>query len=92
MLYKDSAAIADEEGFPQVAFQFRKISEIESEHEKRYRKLLANIESGQVFKKDAPVRWKCRNCGYVHTGDAPPEKCPACEHPKAYFEVKAENY
>jgi len=92
MLYKDSAGIADEEGFPHIAFQFRKIAEVEVEHEKRYRKLLANIESGQVFKKDAPVRWKCRNCGYVHTGDAPPEKCPTCEHPKAYFEVKAENY
>lgn len=91
-LYVRAAETAQEEGFPLVAAQFRMIAQVEVEHEKRYRKLLANIESGQVFKKDAPVRWKCRNCGYVHTGDAPPEKCPTCEHPKAFFEVKAENY
>jgi len=91
-LYVRAAETANEEGFPLVAAQFRLISQVEVEHEKRYRKLLANIESGQVFKKDAPVRWKCRNCGFVHTGAEAPAKCPACEHPQAFFEVKAENY
>jgi rubrerythrin len=92
VLYKEAAATADTEGFPQVAIKFRSVAEVEAEHEKRYRKLLANIQNGRVFKKDTAVRWKCRNCGYVHTGDAVPDKCPTCDHPQAFFEVKAENY
>ena len=91
-LYKEAAATADREGFPQVAAQYRLIAEVEAEHEKRYRKLLANLGAGLVFKKSAPARWKCRNCGYVQTGTAAPEKCPTCEHPQAFFEIQAENY
>jgi rubrerythrin len=91
-LYIHAAETADREGFPQVAAQFRLIAQVEAEHEKRYRKLLANLQNGKVFKKDGPTRWKCRNCGYVHTGAAAPEKCPACDHPQAFFEVQAENY
>ena len=65
---------------------------MEEEHEKRYRKLLRNLKDGKVFKKDKPVKWKCRNCGYVHEEIEAPEKCPACAHPRAYYEVLAENY
>jgi len=92
VIYKDNAGIADAEGFPEIATMFRMIAKVEKEHEKRYRKLLANVTGGKVFKKDAPVRWKCRNCGYVHEGPEAPDICPACKHPQAYYEVKAENY
>ncbi|MFH1784026.1 MAG: rubrerythrin [bacterium] len=91
-LYKEAAATAREEGFEKVAVQFEEIAEVEAEHEKRYRKLLANVKSKKVFKKDSVVKWKCRNCGYVHEGKDAPEKCPACEHPQSYYEVIAENY
>ena len=91
-IYKDHAGIADKEGFPEVAAAFRAIAKVELEHEKRYRKLLANVESGRVFKKDMIHRWSCRNCGYVHEGPDAPQMCPACQHPQAFFEVKAENY
>lgn len=91
-LYVDAAKIADEEGFPGVAEQFRRIADVEKQHEARYKKLLANIKVGSVFKKESVVKWKCNNCGYTFEGKEAPEKCPACEHPKAYFEVKAENY
>ena len=91
-LYPDFAAVADGEGFPDVAVTFRKIAEVEKGHEDRYRKLLKNVESKQVFKKTASVKWRCRNCGYLHEGNAAPEKCPACLHAQAYFELKAENY
>lgn len=92
VLYKEAADIAEQEGFLDIATQFREIAEVEAEHEKRYRKLLANIKEGKVFKKDKPVKWHCRNCGYVHEGPVAPEKCPACAHPQAYYEVLAENY
>ncbi len=92
VLYKEAADIADQEGFPDVATQFREIAEVEAEHEKRYRKLLANVKEGKVFKKDKPVKWRCRNCGYVHEGPVAPDKCPACAHPQAYYEVLCENY
>ena len=92
VLYKDFAATADKEGFKEVAEIFRQISKVEAEHEKRYRKLLANVKDGKVFKKGAPVKWKCRNCGYVTEGSSAPDKCPACTHPQAYFEVLGENY
>lgn len=91
-LYPEAAETADDEGFPEIAEQFRAIAAVEKEHEKRYRKLLDNIKNGKVFKKDAPVKWKCRNCGYVHEALSAPDSCPACKHPQAYFEVIVENY
>lgn len=91
-LYREAAEVADEEGFPAVATLFREIAEVEAEHEKRYRKLLANVRDGKVFKKDAVVKWRCRNCGYVHEGKEAPKECPSCAHPQAYFELLAENY
>jgi len=92
VIYKDCAGIADAEGFPEIATMFRMIARVEKEHEARYRKLLANVTGGKVFKKDGPVRWMCRNCGYVHEGPEAPTQCPACKHPQAFYEVKAENY
>jgi rubrerythrin len=91
-LYQDFARTAEEEGFPAIAAQFKTISVAEKQHEKRYRGLLANIESGRVFKKDAPVVWRCRNCGYIHQGQEAPGTCPACIHPQAHFELLAENW
>ncbi len=91
-LYKDASGIAREEGFEEIAVQFDEIAEVEEQHEKRYRKLLENLEKGTVFKKGAPIKWHCRNCGYVHEGPEAPETCPACAHPQAYYEVLAENY
>ena len=91
-LYKEAADVAREEGFEEIADVFREIAEVESEHEKRYRKLLANVKEGKVFKKDTVVKWKCRNCGYVHEGTEAPDECPACAHPQSYYELLAENY
>lgn len=91
-LYPEFAKVADEEGFPEIAFVFRKVAEVEKHHEERYRALLNNVENGTVFKKDNVVRWKCNNCGYIHEGTSAPEKCPACDHPQAYFEVLVESY
>lgn len=92
VLYPDFAAIAEEEGFPEVAHSFREIAEVEDWHERRYRKLLENVENRTVFARETLVRWKCRNCGYVHEGPHAPEVCPACKHPKSYYELYAENY
>ncbi len=91
-LYPEFARIAEEEGFKQIAVKFKAIAKVEAEHEKRYRKLLANIENGEVFKKKKKVRWVCRKCGFVHESENAPQKCPACDHPQAYFEEMAENY
>lgn len=91
-LYPESAKVADEEGFTEIATVFREISEVEAGHEKRYLKLLSNIESNKVFKKDNVVKWRCRNCGYIHEGKEAPKECPACAHPQAYYELLAENY
>lgn len=91
-LYPEFANVAEEEGFKEVAIAYRMIAKVEKEHEDRYLRLLKNVEEGTVFKKAAPTRWKCRNCGYVHDGDSAPEMCPACQHPKAYFQVKEENF
>jgi len=91
-LYKDFAATARKEGFEDIAFTFEKIGEVEKHHEKRYRDLLKNVEEGKVFKKDTSVEWKCRNCGYVYEGTEALDKCPACDHPRSYAEVMAENY
>jgi rubrerythrin len=92
MLYPGFAEIAKEEGFPEVSVAFKMISKVEAEHERRYLKLLANIEEGTVFRKKEKVRWVCRNCGYVYEGEKALETCPACLHPKAYFEMYDENY
>ncbi len=91
-IYPEFARIADEEGFPEIAQVFRAVAVSEKQHEKRYLKLLENIEKGMTFKREEVVRWKCRNCGYIHEGTASPEICPACEHPQAYFEILGENY
>jgi rubrerythrin len=91
-LYPEFAKVADDEGFPIVAAAFRNISKVEERHEARYRKLLENIENDMVFKKDSSVLWKCHNCGYIYEGMAAPEVCPACIHPKSYYEVFVENY
>ncbi len=92
ILYPGFADVAEEEGFPEVSAAFRTIAAVEVEHEARYNKLIANIENDQVFKKDTSIRWKCRNCGYVHEGDTAPLKCPACVHAQKYFEVKEATY
>lgn len=91
-LYPSFADVADEEGFKQIAIAWRMIAKVEAEHEKRYRKLLSNMEKDQVFRKEEEIEWQCRNCGYVHKGKTAPGKCPACEHPQAYFEPKKQNY
>lgn len=91
-MYREFEEIAREEGFDEIADVFREIGEVEEEHEKRYRKLLENLENGTVFRRDQPVKWQCRNCGYIHEGTEPPELCPACAHPKAYYQLMAENY
>lgn len=91
-LYCKFADEADAEGFKEIATVFRKIAEVEAHHEARYRALAQNIKDGKVFTKSASVRWKCRNCGFIFTGDSAPEKCPACAHAKSYFEVLADNF
>jgi rubrerythrin len=91
-LYKDAAEIARKEGFEKVALQFDEIAKVEMQHEARYRKLLENLKNGTVFKKKEKVTWHCRNCGYVLEGAQAPKKCPACEHPQSFFQLKAENY
>lgn len=91
-MYKKFAEEARAEGFEAIARQFEGVAAIEKHHEERYRKLLANIETGEVWVKVGERRWQCRNCGHVYIGDAAPEICPVCFHPKAYFQVEAENY
>ncbi|WP_018247234.1 rubrerythrin [Orenia marismortui] len=91
-LYPHFADVAEEEGFAEIAAVFRKIAEVEVEHEKRYLKLLKNVREEKVFAKDETVRWKCDNCGYVHEGEEAPKKCPACAHPQEFFELKEKNY
>jgi rubrerythrin len=91
-LYPGFADVADREGFPHVAAAFRYVSKVEVEHEKRYRKLLENVEKGRVFKREESTVWKCRNCGYHHEGTGAPEVCPTCLHPKSFFELLAEPY
>ena len=91
-LYADFAWIAKEEGFSEIARSFEQIAKVERFHESRYRKLVANVASGEVFKKKSPVKWHCTNCGYVLEGTEAPKECPACKHPQAYYEVLAENF
>ncbi|MFA6281989.1 MAG: rubrerythrin family protein [Candidatus Omnitrophota bacterium] len=91
-LYADFAATAKKEGYSDVANSFEQISKVEKFHEARYRKLINNIVNGEAFKKKAPVKWHCINCGYVVEGEAAPKECPACKHPQAFYEVLAENW
>ena len=91
-LYPEFEKVARKERFDDVANSFKEISEVESYHENRYRKLLKNLEDGKVFKKDSVVKWKCGNCGYVRESDEAPEVCPACKHGREYYEVFIENY
>ncbi|WP_099772640.1 rubrerythrin [Mesotoga sp. H07.pep.5.3] len=91
-LYPTFADVAEKEGFLDVANSFRQIAKVESRHEARYLKLLENVETGKVFKREEKVLWKCGNCGYILEAKEAPEQCPACKHPKAYFELFVENY
>ena len=91
-MYAKFAEEAKAEGFTKIAFLFEKVAAIEKEHEQRYLKLLSNVEKGFVFSKDGDMMWICRNCGHIVIGKKAPEICPVCDHPKAYFEAKAENY
>ncbi|MBI4619470.1 MAG: rubrerythrin family protein [Desulfobacterales bacterium] len=91
-MYPSFAKVAGEEGFADIAKIFQSIAVAEKQHEKRYLGLLANVEAGAVFKKDKSVVWRCRNCGYTHKGTGAPDKCPACDHPQAHFELLAENW
>jgi rubrerythrin len=91
-IYQDFAKEAEREGFPEVALAFRNISISEKQHEKRYRGFLKNLENGAVFKKSKETTWRCLNCGFIHAGAEAPAKCPACEHPRDYFELLAENW
>jgi len=91
-MYPEFERVAREEGFSEIADFFKEVAEVEEEHEKRYITLLKNLKEKKVFKKDKVVRWKCRNCGYVHEGAEAPKKCPACAFPQSYYELMAENY
>ncbi len=91
-LYPSSAKTAEQEGFKTIARLFKMVAMVEVNHESRYLKLLANMERGEVFKKDTPAKWYCRNCGYVHDAKTAPGECPVCSHPQAHFELKADNY
>jgi len=91
-MYPEFASVAEKEGFQEIASVFRAIAVAERQHEKRYLNLLENIEKDRVFKRERVVKWKCRNCGYIHEGTEAPEECPACAHPREYFELLSENY
>ena len=91
-MYPTFAKEAREEGFDHIAYLFEQVAKIEKEHEERYKKLLANIEGGIVFSRDEEMIWQCSNCGHIIVGKKAPEVCPVCAHPKAYFEIKADNY
>ncbi len=92
VMYPEFAETAKKEGFPQIAAIFMAIAVAEKQHEKRYIDLKANIENGTVFRRNTAVTWRCRNCGYLHTGSDAPEKCPACDHAQAHFELLGENW
>lgn len=91
-MYARMAKEAKEEGFDHIAFLFEEVARIEKEHDERYQQLLANIKEEKVFKRAEEQSWVCSNCGHVHMGEMAPDECPVCEHPQAYFEIKAENY
>ena len=91
-IYPEMAETAEDEGFPEVARIFRRVSDVEKHHEARYLALLKNIEQNKVFKKDSNMMWKCRNCGFILEGAEAPKECPACAHPQSYFELLADNF
>jgi len=91
-MYPEFADVADSEGLPEVAKRLRAIGVAEAHHEEKNKKMLAQVETGTCFKKDRKVEWVCRECGYVHVGEEPPEKCPACDHDRAYYQLKCEEY
>ena len=91
-MYAEFAKTAKEEGFARIAYLFEEVGKIEEEHEERYLKLLENVKEGKVFEAGEVKIWKCRNCGHIVVGTSAPEVCPVCNHPKAFFEIKAENY
>ena len=91
-MYKRFAEEARAEGFNDIAAQFEGVAAIEKRHEERYRKLAANIETGEIWVRTGENRWECRNCGHVYIGATPPEVCPVCNHPRAYFQIEADNY
>jgi rubrerythrin len=91
-LYPEFARIAEEEGFKKIAIAYKLIAKIEAEHEKRYRKLLENLETGKVFEREEKVKWVCRKCGHVHESAKALKTCPVCNHPEAYFEIEQTNY
>jgi rubrerythrin len=91
-MYPEFARTAEQEGFKEIATVVKNVAIAEKQHEKRYKTLAENIEKKQVFKRSRPVTWRCRNCGFIHEGIEPPEKCPACAHPMAYFELLGENW
>lgn len=91
-MYAEFAKTAKEEGFARIAYLFEEVGKIEKEHEERYLKLLENVKEGKVFEVGEVKIWKCRNCGHIVVGTSAPEVCPVCNHPKAFFEIKAENY
>ena len=91
-MYRNFADEAEAEGYADIARTMRRIGEVEKRHEGRYRKLSANIEKGEVWVRTGKTRWECRNCGWVYEGEKAPETCPACKHPKAFFEIEAQNY
>lgn len=91
-MYKEFAETAKAEGFEDIAVLFERVGEVEKHHEDRYRQLIENLENGVIFKRDNVVSWKCLECGYIHFGTEPPAICPACSHPKAYYELRCENY
>lgn len=91
-MYPEFADVAEKEGFPEIANRLRAIAKAEEHHEERFRKLLRELEAGTVFKKEKEVWWVCRECGYVHFGKEPPRKCPSCDHPRSFYQVKCEEY
>lgn len=91
-MYKEMAATAREEGFPEIAAQMEGVAAIEKEHEERYRKLAANIKEGKVFAREEKVLWQCSNCGHQVYAEKAPQLCSVCKHPQAYFQIKSENY
>ena len=91
-LYPAFADVADKEGFPQIAAKFRAIAKVEAAHEARYKALLDNVETNNVFKKSGEIMWQCRECGYQHFGNSAPTICPSCDHPQAYFQMEMKNF
>jgi rubrerythrin len=91
-MYPEFAGIAEDEGYPEIAKRLRSIAVAEKHHEERYKKILKEVEAGTIFKKDKEVWWVCRECGYVHFGRQPPEKCPSCDHERAFYQLKCEEY